>query len=1084
MKLRCFCIVLALALCAVPAGFGQNVYASLAGTITDPSGAAVPNATVTAKNQNTGFTRTATTDSRGTYALNLLPAGTYTLSATRTGFQQKSVTNIVLQVDQQAREDVTLEIGEVQAQVTVEGVAPVVQAESSTVGEVVNNQEVSELPMNGRNLNQLALITGAVTPANQSNVEAGSASTVQTFSVAGGRSNTNSFLIDGVANTDDAIDNSALHPSLEMVQEFKMEENNYSAEFGHYSGGQVNITTKGGADNFHGSLFEFFRNDALDAKNFFVLPTQAKPPLKRNQFGGSLGGPIKKDKLFFFGSYEGLRYTQGQTGTGTVPTSAMLSGNFSALLQANNPYTHTVTQLVNPITGAPIPGNILPSISPIGASVAALFPAPTLPGVAINNYVVNPSLRQSDDTYNLRLDYNISLKDTLSGRITALHEDVNQPYPLGAGVSPLVGYGSIQPSTQFNTFVGENHVFAPNAINEFRLGFSRIVLSVANQNSSNVASQLGITGLDPAAYATYSGVPTFSISGFPTISAVNFFPQIRADSTYQITDALTYVHGGHSLKFGIDLTRFELYQDVNVNVRGTFTFSGQYSGFGLADLLLGYPSQTTKLQLPGPLWSYAINSSRSFYALDNWQVSRSLTLNLGLRYELDPPVFYKGGQQAGFNPALGVIQIPDQTNSSINPMNHAAPIPIPVSIQQLNADTICDEDKTNFAPRAGFAWRPWKDNKTVVRGGFGIFYNIPFTNTSCGSSSMLWQFSESFVGALKGSTPNITLANPFPNTLLTSAFTPVANYPNQHITPRVNQYNFDIERELTPSMVLEVGYIGAQGHHLPLALNINQAIQGSGPVNSRRPFASLGLLNSITWNSYNGYSNYNGLLVHLEKRTSHGATFMVNYTWSHALDSGASGLQNVYNINANRGPSGSDIRHRLVASYVYLLPFGRDRWRGSHWNRGVDAVFGGWQLGGIFTVQTGFPLTATVSGLDQSQTGGLADRPNVVGSVALPNPSIGEWFNRNAFALAPTGQFGDEGTGVIVGPGLVDLDFSLLKNFKPREHDNLQFRAEFFNGLNHPNFLNPSATFNSPSFGVITGALAGREVQFGLRYSF
>ncbi|HVB86018.1 MAG TPA: carboxypeptidase-like regulatory domain-containing protein [Candidatus Dormibacteraeota bacterium] len=1075
-------VLVALAVAASGAR-GQNVNASLSGTITDSSGGVVAGATVTATNEGTQLSRTAVSDARGIYVLNVLPVGSYTLSVSLTGFKETVIHNIVLQVDQQARKDVTLQAGSLAQTVTVEGTAPIVQAESSSMGEVVNNQEVTELPLNGRNLDQLALISGGVVPANQSNVEAGSASTLQTFSVAGGRSNTNAFLIDGVANTDDAIDNSALHPSLEMVQEFRIETNDYSAQFGQYSGGQVNITTKSGTNQFHGSAFEFLRNDALDAKNFFVRPGQAKPPLRRNQFGGSLGGPIKRNKLFFFFSYEGLRYTDGQTGVGTVPTSAMLGGNFSELLQPNNPYTHTVTQLVDPQTGTPISGNILTSINPIGAAIAALYPAGE-PGGLINNYTASPSLVQSDDEYNIRSDYALSPTDAIAGRFTYLRENVNQPYPLGPAISPLVGYGSIQPSTQDNAFVSETHTFSPTVINEFKVGFSRIVLSVANQNSANVAGQLGIIGLDPAAYASYSGVPTFSIPGFASISPVNFFPQIRADSTYQLTDNFSWVHGAHSFKFGFDLTRFQLYQDVNVNVRGSFTFSGQYSGFGLADLLLGYPSQTSKLQLPGPLWSYAINSSRSFYALDDWNVSNRLTLNLGLRYELDPPVFYKGGQQAGFNPLLGVIQVPVQTEASISPFLNTPPIPIPVPIQQVDRKTICDEDTTNFAPRVGFAYRPFSNDKTVVRGGFGIFYNMPYTNTSCGSSGMLWQYSESFVGALKGSTPNITLNNPFPQALLRSAFTPTANYPNQHTTPRVNQYNLDIERALTPTVLFEIGYMGSTGSDLPIALNINQAVQGTGSVNSRRPYAALGLLNTITWNGYEATSSYNALLLHLEKRTSHGATFLVNYTYGHALDTGTGSMQNVYDIAASRGSSTSDIRHRFVASYVYQLPFGRGRSMGSNWNRVVDGLLGGWQTGGIFTYQTGFPLTSTIFGLDNSQTGGLNDRPNVSGSTSLANRGIAKWFNTAAFSLAPTGQFGDEETGAIVGPGLVDLDFSLVKNFRIYEQHNLEFRAELFNAFNHPNFLNPVTTFNSPAFGTITGAEAGREIQFGLRYSF
>ena len=538
------------------------------------------------------------------------------------------------------------------------------------------------------------------------------------------------------------------------------------------------------------------------------------------------------------------------------------------------------------------------------------------------------------------------------------------------------------------------------------------------------------------------------------------------------------------MKFGVDLTRFELYQNVNINVRGSFTFNGQYSGYSLADMLLGYPSQTSKLQLPGPLWNYGVNASRTFYALDNWQVSRRLTLNLGLRYELDPPVLYKGGQQAGFNPLLGVIQIPNQTNPSINPLTHPAPIPIPVPIQQVSGNTICNEDRTNFAPRLGAAYRPFNNNKVVVRGGFGTFYNLPPTNTSCGSSSMLWQYSETFVGALAGNTPNITLNSPFPQTLLSSAFTPTANYPARHITPRVYQYNADFEWELAPNLLFEVGYIGSLGNDLPLAININQAVQGSGTVNSRRPFASLGLLNTITLNSYTSSTNYNGLLLHLEKRTSHGATFLVNYTYSHAFDTGAASLQNVYNIAANYGPASADLRQRFVASYVYQLPFGRGRWKGSNWNRVEDLFLGGWQTGGIFTAQTGFPLTSTISGLDNSQTGQLADRPNVTGSTRLPNPSHTKWFNTAAFSQPPTGQFGNEATGAIVGPGLVDLDFSLIKNYKFRDTNNIEVRAELFNSFNHPNFLNPTTTFNSPSFGVITTAEPGREVQFGVRYSF
>ncbi len=540
----------------------------------------------------------------------------------------------------------------------------------------------------------------------------------------------------------------------------------------------------------------------------------------------------------------------------------------------------------------------------------------------------------------------------------------------------------------------------------------------------------------------------------------------------------------------MNLLQFQIYQALNGALRGTFTFSGQFSagftsGFGVADLLLGYPSGVSRFVFTGPNpRTYQIHNTHGFFAQDDWKVTPKLTLNLGVRYELDQPVYFKGGQMGAFNPLTGAIQIPSTVRPETDPRKYTFPTRIPVPIQTYEGNRLCQTDKNNLAPRVGAAYRPFKDNKTSIRAGYGIFYNIDPFNSTCGSGTMLWVFTQASAPLGANAAPTLTLANPFPAAVLAASLPLTYNVPEQHVTPYMQQWNLSVEREIKPSLVAEVRYLGSKGTHLPVTLNINQAVQGAGAVNTRRPFASLGLTGNITGTAYAAASNYHALNVRLEKRMSQGLTFLAGYAWSKAIDT-STGLvpQNSLNLSADRGLATFDLRHRVIFSYTYELPFGRGRQFLKDLPAIPQIVLGGWQFSGIFVTQSGTALTPVITG-DNSLTGGGADHPNILRNPTLDNPTPERWFDTTAFALATAGQFGNVGRGVIAGPGTTNLDFGFQKYFRIREGHQLQFRAELFNALNHPNFLNPNLTANSSLFGRITAAQAGRQIQLALRYSF
>lgn len=1056
-----FVILLAFALLLPVSLTAQNIYASLTGTVTDTSGAVIRDAAVTVTNPDTGLRRSTTTDDRGNYLVIQLPAGSnYQILVENQGFQTQTKSGLVLQVDQRVRLDFIMMVGMIADKAVVEAETPLVQSETSAVGQVITNKQIVELPLNGRDFVQLATLTPGVTPSS------GGTNITSSYSTAGSRTNTNNFVLDGIDNNDQAIQAYTARASVDIIQEFKLQTNAYSAENGRWAGGQLNVTTKSGTNKFHGSVFEFLRNSALDARNFFT-PAGEKPQFKRNQFGAALGGPIKQDKVFFFVGYEGTRLRSQSTQLASVPVLTFdAQGNY---LSPN--------AIKDPSTGLPFADNIIPSdrIDPIGSGIAALYPVPNRSDPA-RNFVSTASDPDDVDQFSIRMDYRITSMDTLFARYSYDNQRSLTAYEPPFVVFP--GYGRDRSQKAQNGVISYTRILGGSMINEFRVGFNRMDAAYKGLSKYESPADIGITGLDPKAYdGAYPGIPAFNIIGFDTVGNFFLFPQNRWDTTLQVVDHFSLNRGQHALKFGADINRFNVNEYVNPFVRGSFTFTGQYTGSGVADLLLGIPALTMRRLLPNSDRTYRIHTTASFFAQDDWRLLPQLTLNLGIRYEVDKPLTYKRGTMAAFNPQSKVIEMIEQ-DPAFDPRNQDLPFELPVPLVEINSNTLCRRDNNNLAPRIGLAYRPFNDNKTVIRAGYGVFYNV---DGNCGDSALLWRFHQTFIGSFM--TPNLSLEDPFPSELGTSAFAPSANIPDARTTAHLQQWNLNVQREVIRGLAVEVGYLGSKGTHLTLSRNINQATLGPGSVDSRRPFSSVGLLNNINLATYDGNSSYHALTAKAEGRLQNALTLLAAYTFAKSMDYDGT-PQNAYDLESNRGPSSFVPSQRFTLSAIYTLPYGKTHKLGGNWAEILQAILGGWEVSGILTLQTGFALTPVVSNVDRSLTGGRADRPNLVGNPTLSHRTPEMWFNTAAFELNPLGTFGNAGKGLVIGPGVKTLDFSLMKTFRIREANSLQFRAEMFNLSNTPNFNNPSVDITSVRFGQITSAKTARQIQFGLRYAF
>ncbi len=1041
--------------------------ATLRGTVKDQSGGVIVGATVTIRNVEKGISRTLTTNESGDYVASQLSPQRYSIQATASGFQSKTENELILQVGQEARLDFTLGVGTAAQSVTItEAAAPLIQSENASVGGVVDERNVRELPLNGRQFWQLAQLIPGVSPPPQNST----LSSRGGFQVAGSYEVSNNFILDGIDNNDRTTGQPSIRPSVDGIQEFRVLTGTYEAEYGRQSGGQVLITTKSGSNQFHGTAYEFFRNNHLDARNFFS-PGDLYP-FTRNQYGGSLGGPILKNKTFFFVTYEGLGSKQVNVVRGSVPTLAQRQGDFTGFAA---------------LKGTGIVSNQIPAsqLNPTSLALLKYFPLPNINAAAGSlNYVNSSPTTSSFNQFSTRIDQVISAQNNLY--VTYQFYDSYDFAP-----STISGFGTAQPQRFQHAALVDDHIFSAGLINEFRIGYNRLAGLKQNEDAElgdQVAAlglpQGGPYGLEPTIPGN-GGIPYVSITGLSTLGQ-NGNPQWRGDNTYNVVDSLTWTHGTHTVKFGSDFQYFYKHSYFETTPRGSFTFNGQYTGNAFADFLLG-DIRTTSRGIGDPN-QHPKTKAEALYVQDEWKVLPKLTLNVGLRYELLFPQRENTNKLSAFNLSNGTLEDGQGNVWNVNPTNGL----LVQTGTTAPKDTLWNLRTLNFAPRFGFAYRLGENNRTVIRGGYGIFYdqnvvgNGVFQFFGLGTP---YQTAQGFTN-----TPSLRVAtwtNPFPASTSSGSF--ITGGINQNFpTAYTQQWTFGIQHEIVSNLLLDVTYQGSKGTHLPLSYNLNVPTPGPGAIQARRPYPLWG---TVTWVDAVNASSYNSLNVRLERRFKNGLSFNTNFVYSKSLDlgylpstsaTGDASVQNRQDLAAEWGLSDFNQKFRYIANAVYDLPFGHGRQFLNAAPSWLDLLAGGWEATGILTLQTGRPFSVTTS-KDISNTGG-SNRPFVVGNPNLDNPTVNAWFNTAAFVNGVPGggyAFGNLGRNNLISPGIQNLDFGLFKNFRVTETVGVQFRAEAFNVLNHANFSIPTADANSSTFGQISSTqLPNRDIQFGLKIIF
>ncbi len=1077
-----------LSLCCVVL-FSQNLLAqtaSIVGTVKDPTGAVLPGVAMTVKNTGTGLSRDTITNETGDYTVPLLPVGTYEITAELPGFKTSAKSGITLKIDDRIRVDFALDVGNVTDKIVVMESAPLVQSENASVGNVIDNTKIVELPLDGREFYQLARLNpGVYEPAQNSTIGFRGG-----FNVAGASEVTNSYSLDGVENMDMASNQPAHRPSVDTIQEFKVLTGTYTAEYGRHSGGQIIVTTKSGTNQIHGSAFEFYRNSKMDAKNFFN--TGDKSPFHRNQFGGTIGGPIVKNRTFFFGGFEGNRANEQQTILSTIPSAKMRTGDLSELLDPSNPFTGAVTTVKDPVNGANFGGNIIPParINRVAQILMdTWYPIPNRSGG--QNYLANGTRTEYRNQWNAKVDHKFTDKNNLSAGYQYMN---NNPYEgLGyislCGTRTLPGHGCTDTTKTQVAFISDVHVFTPATINELRLGYTRLyALRIPEAGDKGIADKLAQPGLPGAQFKYNQGGPQVSISGFATIGPSSGNPQGRWDNTYNIIDHLSLNRGNHGIKLGTDLRYFQFNSFHAANRGGVFTFvngSSSLTNYGFADFLLGLPR--TANRNTGIPYTVTTDVSYNFFAQDDWKVSNKLTVNFGLRYEYNRPIRERADQIASFDPATNSVRVAHCGKATVDAGNNLIYTP-----GNCDSREIWTFDKNNFAPRIGIAYRPLANSTFVVRGGFGLYYDDIVSGNGL---SGLWRGLPFRITSTITTVPSnpISLSDPF----TPAPGRPVARYtqpsisPNM-VTPYIEQWSFGLQKELTSSLALETTYYGSTGNKLVDSIPINNPDPGpSSTTDARRPFQPWGAI-SNTGNI--GRSYFNSLQVRMDKRFAQGVSGLVSYTWGKSIDTGTgtatgsdgdSGTQNPKDYFADRGLSGFDVRHRFVGSYTLEIPVGQGHHFLNKPSKVLDAVAGGWQLSGIVTLQSGSPFSPTAADVTGGAVG--SQRPNYLRDWRVSNPTPDQWFDRSAFCGAAScglTSFGTAGRNSLIGPPLKKSDLSLQKFFAVREGQRLQFRAEMFNFTNHPNFFLPSGRVDLATGGKISQSQAPRVVQLGLKYLF
>jgi hypothetical protein len=1050
--------------------FGQlATTTSLVGTVTDSSGNVIQNAKVTAVETGTTDKYNAVTNSQGYYSFDFVRVGTYRISAESPGFETVTKIGVQVLINQTVRTDLTLPVGAVSQSVTVEAPVTAIATDDATISEVMGEKSISEIPLNGRDPMQLARMTAGVLPGIKSSntgVPPG-----EDFNGAGTREIQNSLSLDGISILNNLITTTPTRPMVESIGEVEIQTGTYSAQYGSYMGLHVNMVTKSGTNQLHGALVEFLRNQVLDARNFYTLPTPAnptaaKPPLRQNQFGYELDGPViipklynGKNKTFFMTSYEGYRLVQQATNLSTEMPATFFSGNFSSVPAS----AITGGAIKDPLTGTPFAGNIIPStrLSPIVQKLQQYYPASNLPGLASNYSVPVPTTIGTDQTVD-RIDQNIGDRVRLYVRAHYQNENVFGGNQVPANATTI-------PVTTSNYTVGYTHTFTPNLVNDFRVGRNRLDTDSLNYFTVNglksAGSNLGITGFTGDVQYNNPGIPEFNVTGFNGLGNASS-DWYQADSTYQLSEQVSWTHGTHNIMAGLEIRRLATARDATNSPRGAFTFNGTLSGYAPADFILGTPSSFTT---PGPeVHGHVAEWRDGFFVLDKWQVTRKLTLNYGLRYELPTVAYTVNGNATELN----------ATQTQL--------------VGGTKGFHFTDPNHNDWAPRLGFAYRI--NDKTVFRGGAGIYYNPNQTNSyTFLNSNPPYTTILNCTWSL-GLTP-VNLSSPFTSAGVCPTGATVGTvYTDQWRQPtaRMNQWSAGLERQLWSGGGVELQYLGSHSYHLDRSYYNNTPLPGPGSVNTRRPNPLFAVIRTI---ANDEIANYESLSFLFHQRLSHGLTMQSSYTWSHTLDvttdsNGGGTPMNPYSWKSDYGNSNWDIRHRFVASFVYDVPFFHTT------NPLVRGAFASWQMNGVITLQTGIPFNIT-TGTDTANTSSSGTyRPNLVGpaTVDCGRGHLVGCISASAFSIAnlypavPVYAYGNLGRNVFHGPGAETVDWSLFKNFPIRERLKLQFRFETFGLFNHSNFGNPAATINTSSFGNITSlntvSPGTRNIQFGAKLQF
>jgi hypothetical protein len=1079
----------------------QVTTADLVGTVKDHTGAVVNGAKVTITNEATGVSRSFTTASDGNYIFTSLQPGRYALSVEAQGFRKVERTGVELQVNQRAQIDLDLQVGQVGETVLIESTTPLLEGQSSVLGSVIQEKQVQDLPLNGRNFVQLAILSPGVTGTGY-----GMRGTIMSGTrpddlrpgtelfVNGNRESSNNYLYDGIDNNDRLTLAIVVRPAVEAIKEFKIQTNLFSAEQGRNPGGQVNVVTKSGSNQFHGVAYEFLRNDALDANNFFANRAgQKKPPFKQNQFGGAIGGPVIKGKTFFFGDYDGFRQRLGRVFVNTVPTLRMRQGDFGEVPGGIFDPATTV-QTGTTFTRQPFLNNRIPQErwDPVAAKLMAAYPLPTSSALA-NNLVTTPTRKQDWDQYDIRIDHSHNEKHNFFGRYSWSKTATTNPFTFPAvqlpGLSKAVGLGNEDTFAGTSTLRAHHavlnwvYVISPRLVLDLRGGYTRFDLDFTQADveaNDQLGNKLGVPNANQQ--EQQNAIPIFSPANYTGIGHSRSLPILRVENTFQYVGNLTFTGSGHTIKTGLDIRRRHMTEYQTNRGNGRFNFAPNITnnpanntgGNSIAAFLLGAPSLIEQDYLLA--WVGIRGTEYSLYGADDWRLTSRVTLNLGLRYELDTPYTEVADRWANFDPTTATVLVAGRNGVS----------------RTAGVNTFTK----GFAPRFGFAYQ--LTQKTVVRGGAGLFWNtaghggnalrlqrhVPF--------GPIYSFSPGNFFVTRRISDGFPVIPPLDLRLADNPSGSVIGVDPNYQPGYAEQFNLTVEHELPLSILLKASYVGNLGRHLDTSYNLNQAVPGPGAVNSRRPFFAVRpTLADVTWAVSDGLAAYHAFQFSAEKRLTHGLTGLLSYTWGHAIDTvgqsfggGADGPlpQDPRNRHADRGNSPFDIRHRLSIAWNYALPFGQGRrWLSS--GGPAEYVLGGWHINGIFSTQTGLPFTPTANSATVNT--GTGSRPDRIGSGELDNPTVDRWFDTLAFVTPGQFTYGNSGRNILYGPGRTNLDFSLFKEFRIVESVKLQFRTEFFNLFNTPQFDLPNAAIGAGSAGTITGIVGTpRQIQFGLKLVF